>query len=292
MFLRPGTSLSALMWLAFPLQAGVVFEIEVKDNDTTPPSSEITLVKAEGRMINMEMLGRNGQPAQEMVFRGDRREMIAIDHASQSYFIMDEQMMKALANQLQQARSQMDAVMRDMPADQRALMEKTVGDRLSGLRGKRPRSKPVVQRTNQSSKVYGYPCTLYQISRDRRKESDVWVTNWNNIQGSKNLIGAFLEFGDFMGQLQNAMPKGGGGADDFDSAFATMKQLQGFPVASREYRADGSVESESALRSAKVLRINPVEFEPPVNYQLQQMPGQGGQIPAGNGQNYRGFPGQ
>ena len=65
-------------------QAGVVFEMETQDHETSPPRTEDMVVQAEGRWLKMQITPRDRHPGSEMIFRGDRREMIAIDHARQS----------------------------------------------------------------------------------------------------------------------------------------------------------------------------------------------------------------
>ena len=50
-----------------------------------------------------------------------------------------------------------------------------------------------------------------------------------------------------------------------------MKELGGFPVVTSEFGEDGSLEGESALRSAKRQTIDPDAFEPPSGYKRQEM---------------------
>ena len=64
----------------------------------------------------------------------------------------------------------------------------------------------------------------------------------------------------------------GGLASQFDvDSFAFMKDLDGFPVVTQEFGGDGSLESESVLRSAERRTLDPADFEPPKGYRLQQM---------------------
>ena len=74
--------------LASPLQAGVVYEIEVKDHEQSPPKTESIQAAVEGRHLKMG-IASGGKGAQgEMIFRGDRREMVVVDHDNRSYHLM------------------------------------------------------------------------------------------------------------------------------------------------------------------------------------------------------------
>ena len=63
-----------------------------------------------------------------------------------------------------------------------------------------------------------------------------------------------------------------------NNVFAQIRELGGFPVATREYTESGDLESESALRGAKRQQISPAAFDPPAGYQRQEMFG-GRQVP-------------
>lgn len=250
--------------------AGVVFEIEMKDMDATPPKVETMQVLAEGRNLKVKISGQNQRPGSEMIYRGDRREMIAVDHASQSYIVMDPKTMQAVGAQAQQAFGEMEAKMRNMTPEQRAMLEQAIGGNLPGMQQPQ-QAKLVVQQMNDRRNIYGYQCTLYQVTRNRQKTSDAWITSWQNIDGGAEIIQAFTDLGQFMQQISESMPKQSGMAAGFDETFLTIKDFNGFPVASREYRADGSVESETALRNTQKKRLNPAEFDPPARYRRQQM---------------------
>ena len=53
-----------------------------------------------------------------------------------------------------------------------------------------------------------------------------------------------------------------------------MKQIDGFPVVTSGLGADGSVEDESSLRSARRRTLDPADFEPPSGYKRRSMLGQ------------------
>ena len=54
-------------------------------------------------------------------------------------------------------------------------------------------------------------------------------------------------------------------------AFDELDQLGGFPVLTREFGDDGSLEAESVLKSARRQTLDPDAFEPPSGYKRQSM---------------------
>ena len=273
---RSSFALAVLLVSIRPVSAGVVFEIETKDYKQQAVQTHTTQVAVEGRRLTIDIApSQANQRGGTMQYRSDRREMVIVDHESKSYFAMDTRTMKQLGSQLNaamsQVRDQSQQALQSMPAEQRAMVEKMMKDRMPT---QQPTQKPpiTVRRLNESAQVYGYPCQLYEVRRDGRKIRDLWVTDWSNIEGGSELAPVFADMGQFYQEMINAMPKMGGQSGGIvDSPFATMKEINGFPVASRDYADDGSVESETALRSAKHQRLDPNAFEPPAGYKRQQM---------------------
>ncbi len=258
-----------LSLFAVPAIAGVVFELETQDHASSPARLEQTTVYAEGTSLKIE--SREGQhgPSDTMIFLGDRREMIVVDHQKKTYMVIDQQFAANMAGQLGQMAGQMKGLLDSVPPEQRAMIEQMTKQR--GPQAQLPARTPLqIRNVGNKSQVYGYPCVLFEVSRDGRKVRDVWVTNWNNIKGGRDLAATFDSMSEFVQELTSAFPIQAD-APMQDNAFATMKQMGGFPVATREYRADGSLESETALRSAQPQRINPADLQPPAGYRPESM---------------------
>ncbi len=255
-----------------PATAGFLFEIETKDHQQNPPRIVATRMAVEGRQFTMDIApSQSEQRGGTLLFRGDRREMVFVNHDDKSYFVMDSQTIKQLAGQLNQALSQVQDALKNVPDEQRAFAEQMIQSRMPAQQPTK-KAPPEVRRLNQTAEVYGFPCQLYEVRRDGRKIRDLWVTAWSNITGGRELAPVFADMGEFQQKLLDALPKLGdlpGGIDD--SPFTTMKQIEGFPVASRDYAEDGTVKSETALRNAKSHRLNPAAFAPPAGYQRQEM---------------------
>lgn len=98
-----------------PLLAGVVFEVETKDHGASPPRVETHQMSAEGRLLKMEVDSGGRGSKGEVIFRGDRREMVIVDHDEKSFFVMDEEGVREMAAQIGAAMSQIEEALKNVP---------------------------------------------------------------------------------------------------------------------------------------------------------------------------------
>ena len=88
------------------LPGGVVFQIESKDvggND-----SELLESVVEGTNLKMEIGSGNRNSEGTMIFRGEQRRMLVVDHDTRSYMVMDQAAISAIGDQMNQAMRQME----------------------------------------------------------------------------------------------------------------------------------------------------------------------------------------
>ena len=257
--------------LAANLQAGVVFELESKNNATNPPQLLNTRVMVEGRLLKMQTAANGQGEPTEVIFRGDRREMIMVDHRTRTFIVMDQQALQAMRAQMSQATWQMNQALQNMTPQQRALAGPMIPVAKTGPPATQLAPLTVRQLNNRTT-VYGYPSTLVEVQRDGRKIGNLWITAWQNIDGSQEVAPALADMASFFLAFTRATSQSGGMNKTMtDNPFIALDKLNGFPVASRNYREDGTVESESALRTAQKVQFNATEFQPPAGYQQNRL---------------------
>ncbi len=258
--------------LASPLYAGVVYEIEVKDHDASPPKTESIQAAVEGRQLKMGIASKGKGKQGEMIFRGDRREMVVVDHENRTYMVVDEKAAEGIAEQLSEAERMMQEALKNVPEDKRAMIEQMMKKKLPPAAATPRRPKRELKKTSERGDKNGYPCVKYEVLRDGRKIRELWVTDWSNVEGGSEVVDAFESMADFFRQMMDAIPNMGGDHGPIgDNAFEHLKELGGFPVITREFADDGSLEDETALRSAKRQTIDLDAFEPPSGYKRQEM---------------------
>lgn len=263
------TSCLVVLFVASHVSAGVVFEIETKDHVSSDSGTVQAFV--EGKNLKMLISSGDNLDSNEMIFRGESREMVVVDHDDRSYMVIDEAMISSIGEQLSGVEAQMLEALKNVPPEQRAMMEKMMKGRMPPQAASPVRARVELQRTGESGDKNGYPCVKYEATLNGRTVREMWVTPWDNVEGGDEAAEAFEEMAEFFAEMRDSMPKFGGDEDENDNPFESMKEMNGFPVLSYEIAADGSISSESALNSSTRRTLDPDEFEPPSGYKRRQM---------------------
>ncbi len=260
-----------------PLFAGVVYEIETTDHEQSPPKTESIEMAAEGNHLKMGIPARSesGKKDGFAVFRGgDDPKMVVVDHEQQSYYEMDRAQAQAIAGKVNDAMSQMQEALKNVPEDRRAMVEQMMKQQMPQSAPELPKS--TMRKTGDKATHAGFPCVKYEVLMDGRKVRELWVTDWNNIEGSQDVKATFEEMADFFRELMESFSGMAGAAGGLPGGnnmgfFEHMKELDGFPVITKEFNDDGSLGNEATLRSASRRTIDPEDFEPPAGYKRQEM---------------------
>jgi hypothetical protein len=262
----------SLLAAAAPALAGVVYRVETTDHDSDPPAVTAGTMSAEGSSLRMELASKN-QGMTEIIYRGDRRELLMIDHEKKTYTVMDEATLKELAAQMSQAMAAMEQALAAVPESQRKKMEEMMKAHMPVQAGSAEPSE--LRATGDSDTVNGYPCTRYEVWRGGAKESEHWVTGWSNVEGGDEVAEVFESMAGFFQELIDSLPDFLGARGAADAAYAHMREMKGFPVVTRTYGAGGALEMETALTSSESVSLEPATFEPPAGYKRQDMMQQG-----------------
>ena len=255
--------------------AGVVFEVETKIHQ---PSPEVMThqMSVEGRDLRMELTSGEEGPSNTMIYHGDRREMVVIDHDRKSYFVIDQQALRSMAERQKQAMSQMQQMLKNVPENQRAMIEKMMKQRMGQIPAQQPElPESEIRETGRRAVKASYPCQEYEIWQAGRKIRELWVTDWRNIKGGHEAKPALEEMAGFFNDMRqsfaNASGMPGAGAARRGGSFMNfMQQTDGFPVVTLGFK-DGVLTEETVLRSSKRQTLAPAAFEPPSGYTSRQM---------------------
>ena len=266
--------ISCLMSTA-SLWAGVVFEVETKDHSSSSKEIRETEISAEGKNLKMSIPAKNKKGADgEMIFRADRREMVVVDHDGKSYSVIDQEMLESVAGQVNQAMSRLEETLKNVPEEQRAMVEKMMKKQLPQVQEtKQPTTKLV--KTKMRKKQNGYPCVKYEVHGDKGKTMEMWVTEWGNIEGGKDAAEAFKGMAAFFENMLSSFSSMSGasrfGGNMKANPMTHLNEIDGFPVIVHSFDDDGKLENESQLRSSERRKLDPADFEPPAGYKRQEM---------------------
>ncbi len=263
---------------------GVVYEIETT-NHTGARSTDTTAISVlSPNLLKISTVeGKRGAARTDVVFRGDRREVIFVEHRERSYMVFDQKMIDEVGEQLKEVKKMTEnmnipkAALDRMPEEQRKKLEAMMGQ------GK-PAGPPELpdleyRNTGETATKQGYPCVKYEVLRDGTMVQELWLTNWDNVEGGQDVQVVFSEMASFfkemMASIENMLGgEGGGFFGGVTNPVDSFTELDGIPVVSREFD-NGELESESFLRSASRRTLDPADFEPPAGYKRRSMMGGG-----------------
>lgn len=289
---RTTTSLLGLLILlsafAAPAFGGVIFEVETTNLQTG--DTETTQIVVEGKNLKMGIgagahAGRpsGGPSADVAIFRGDQQKLMVVDNENEAYMNIDEatieQLPKSLAgagDQLAVARQQLQERLSEMSEEQRRALEQALGHPEGGagnIFGEEDRQPIELIGTGEKAEMHGYSCERWELRRDGLMVRELWVAPWRQVEGGEESAEAFQEMSDFFTKMLDALGEIGGGPIDGDAfaVYSHFVEIDGFPVVTRGFGADGGLDDESVLRSAERRTIDPSEFEPPAGYKRRQM---------------------
>lgn len=255
----------AVLSLAIPASAGALFEVESSYGGSTNQ----TAIAVEAMLMKMDVASGDNDWDGEMIFRAESREMIVVNHDEKSYFVIDEEQMRKLAGAVSQAMASMEQALSAMPESQRARMEEMMKSRMPAMAA--PREPSELKKTGGSDTVNGFGCEIYEVWRSGVRERELCVTDWDNVADGREIADVFIEMGAMMTEMLDSLPKMGDGGSIGDAAFEHLKEMNGFPVRTREFGNDGILDGQSTLISSKKADFEPADFEPPKKYKRKDL---------------------
>lgn len=237
-----------------------------------PPVVGTVEISTMGKSSRIEITSVSSSESGGMIYNAERQEMIAIDHGAQEYYVIDKEMMNRMASQVSQAMAQMKEALAAMPPEQRALAEQMMKQQMP--QPQLEAGPPVdINKTGESGSIAGYDCDYYDVMQDGRRIRDLCVTGWDDIDEGRDVAAAMMELAGFFKSMREAFAGAGGMGvmDRQQEMFAYMRELEGYPVLSRDYDAAGELQTESRLRSAGHVDLSPELFEPPASYRQQAL---------------------
>jgi len=255
----------ALLASVLPASAGVLYEVESTYGGTASQAG----IAVDGLKMKMDVASGDKKWNGDMIFDGERHEMIAVNHDDKTYFVIDQAEMKELAGSINQAMASMEQALAALPESQRAKMEQMMKSRMPDMGA--PRQPSELKKTGGADNVNGFDCEVYEVWRSGVRERELCVTNWDNVAGGHEVAEVFYEMGEFMTEMLDSLPKIGGGASLGDDTYEHIKEMNGFPVRTREYDDNGTLAGQSSLISSKEADFDPADFEPPTSYKRKDL---------------------
>ena len=185
------------------------------------------------------------------IFRLDKQLIITVNNKDKTYSEMTfaelEGMMKKTVGQLDEKMAEMRDKLKDMPEEQRKMVEQMIGDKMPG---KNKEVKVEVTATGEKKTISGYACEEYVIKQNGKDLMTLWTSK--DVKAFDEMRKDFEEFKSRMAVLT---PMAGKGLAE------GMKNLKGFPIQTLLSMGLTSIVTKIEKRSTP-----PSEFEVPPGY--------------------------
>jgi hypothetical protein len=248
-----------------PLFAGVKIVSENTDLATKKVTTDTILLDA-----NRMRLESDDGRVMMFLTDGGRNRIVMLDKARNTYQEIDEQTMNQMAQQMSGAMAQMDAAMKNMPPEQRAMMEKM-------MKGKMPQAAAAAPKTVYTAKgsatVNGFSCTKYDGMQGAQKVSEVCAASPSQIKITPDDFQVFEKMKQFFSGMLDAMKNSPFGAN-IQSASITQSGLEGFPVQTTTFR-NGQASDRVDLKSVTNASFSDADFSVGAAKKVE-MPGMAG----------------
>lgn len=245
-----------------PLRAGEIIELITKDiNGSEAKENAMQFVFSNG-FIKMKSDQNN-----EMIFNNSAKNMTIISHDQKSYMVLDQDSISSAKSQIDQV---MEQALANVPAEQRAMVEKMMKQRMPQMAQSPAAPEPMktdIRRTSRNDTINEYDCVFYEVYRNEQKQGEYCVSSWSELGTGDNIETSFKNMGEFMeGMLQQFSDMAPIRMDN--NPFSYMKDIGGFPVFSRQY-SNGNAIQETTLSSITQSAIDDAVFQIPEGYQTQ-----------------------
>lgn len=230
------------------LFAGVKIVSETTDLNTKKVTTDTILLDANRMRMDMD----KGTVVMFLT-DGGRNRMVMLNKDKNEYQEIDEATMKQMAAQMSGAMAQMDAAMKNMPPEQRAMMEKM-------MKGKMPQAAaPVktVYTAKGGSSVNGFSCTKYEGMRGAEKEADVCAAVPAQLKLNASDMQIFEKMREFssslLSALSNSPVKISVPTNSLEAGY------EGFPIQRTEY-SGGQPTTRGELKSITRVSFSDADF--------------------------------
>jgi hypothetical protein len=251
-------ALIAIMLLAVtPAVAGTTFEMTSKDS-TGEKVDHIRMI-IEGNKLRMDVeMTAEGEYRTTAIFRGDREEMMILDHAKAEAAVLDRATMEKVAGYIQEARKQIEQALANAPPEQREMMEQMMKGRMEGVLEAPPPTEVV--KTSETGTTGNYPWVKYEVNQEGAKIREYLVTDWSTLKIDGSTFEVFKEMAKFLEGFTKGTDMNFGATAHVP--YEEINSLDGFPVVTREFD-DGAAGRETHLDSVTTGDVDGGLFENP-----------------------------
>jgi ABC-type dipeptide/oligopeptide/nickel transport system ATPase component len=245
--------------------AGVLITVENRALEGTGPKLVVSKIAIDGKRVRIDHEEADGSGRGSVIYRGDRKQMIVLDHRGNSFQIITQDSMKAMNQQMKTVMKQMESRLAQLPPAQRKMMEQMMQHQMPQAAS--PPIKPPtteVRKTGAKKRIKGYPTNQYEVYQNGNRVREMWVADWADAGVIREDFLVFKEMHQFQQKAFASMNRESS-LQPNDGAFDEFRQVNGLPVTVTSFK--GAVKDrETTLKSLEQRGFDASYFAPPKDY--------------------------
>ena len=241
-------------------QAGIILKSQSEVHGPEAMTTRTTLYLDKGKM-RMEINDSTGEK-EIVIFRRDKQVFWAIDPHKGTYTEITKAQLKQMKRQMDDYRRQMEEAMKNMPPEQRAMMEQMMKDQMAAA----PPPEPEIEYRRAGGGMVGrWFCTRYEGLSNAIKVEEVWVAPFSKLGISSLDLEVLKEMSSFFEEIS---PNSGSSLMKDTERWETV--FKGFPVKTVSYER-GKVVYEDQLVDVQRRSLPQTLFEVPLGMKRETL---------------------
>jgi hypothetical protein len=248
-------SIFVLLFLFSTVFAGVY--IEGKDTQKMQKEKNETKIYVDKNRLRVETSGDDNDMV--IIFREDKNLFWMVDMSKKEYREMTKDDVKQMKAKIDEGMKQIEEQMKNMPPEQRKMMEKMMPAHMNIKKIERP----IFTKKETGVMVKKWSCAHYVGEVNGQKKQEVWTTDWNQLGISSDELMVFRDMGQFFSSLAPDM------TDVFrigDKEWEKNGGFAGMPVKSIDFE-EGKMTSEFEITEISKKEFSAALFDVPAGFE-------------------------
>lgn len=205
--------------------AGVVLKARMTELDEKKTSEMVMYVDAS--RLRVDTGAGDADMSMILLLAGDDYQLIMLNRKENQYQVMDRKTAAEMDEAVSAAMAQMEAQLKQLPPEQRAMVEKMMGKKL-GSPAKPPQPPAMTYRAAGAGTAGGRPCKKYEVFQGQEKVSELCAVPLAAV----GLTATEMALFDKVAEAMEDMTRGVRRYFDVGSIQGAMpaKQIDGFPI--------------------------------------------------------------
>ncbi len=257
-------ALAGIAALVSPLAAGVIIST-TQTSASKPNDKAINKTYVDSDRLRIETQGLGAM--QIVIFRQDKGLFWMIDQKTSTYMEVTKQDLLKMKAKMGEAKTMMDEQMKNLPPEQRQMMEKMMKGRMPVTQA--ATATTTYKKVASGQKVNQWVCAKYEGHRENKKVKEVWTTDWKSFGLTPEAFNVMKDISEFFEGFTKDM---GASYDKIGSEeWEKEKGYSGIPVKTLSF-TDGQLRTTSEVTEVRRENLSASLFELPSGLTKKEMP--------------------